>query len=217
MWIRAWIILVGALLCFAQALQKLEQQIALLPRVNYDLLSYICRWVDGGTQSIMGEEQKACVWCWFLIGRFLFEVQLKSTVNKMNVENLATVMGINLLKPQIEDPITVMKGEEQPCGHIFAPCGLKMHSYEFFFLVFCSDSSDPEADDRHDQSAPDLVSAIQRHASLSPVQQDREPEEHSTKLRWLGVCRGRRSSNPCRSWQMILPFAIYLFSVVWSA
>lgn len=29
----------------------------------------------------------------------------------MNVENLATVMGINLLKPQIEDPITVMKGE----------------------------------------------------------------------------------------------------------
>lgn len=50
---------------------------------------------------------------WFLIGRFLFEVQLKSTVNKMNVENLATVMGINLLKPQIEDPISVMKGEHQ--------------------------------------------------------------------------------------------------------
>lgn len=43
--------------------------------------------------------------------RFLFEVQLHSKVNKMNVENLATVMGINLLKPQIEDPITVMKGE----------------------------------------------------------------------------------------------------------
>lgn len=48
-------------------------------------------------------------------------MQLKSTVNKMNVENLATVMGINLLKPQIEDPITVMKGEEQTCGHICAP------------------------------------------------------------------------------------------------
>lgn len=41
---------------------------------------------------------------------FLFEVQLHSAVNKMNVENLATVMGINLLKPQIEDPFTVMKG-----------------------------------------------------------------------------------------------------------
>lgn len=67
--------------------EKLEGQIALLPRVNYNLLSYICR--------------------------FLFEVQLHSKVNKMNVENLATVMGINLLKPQIEDPITVMKATPQ--------------------------------------------------------------------------------------------------------
>lgn len=38
-------------------------------------------------------------------------MQQHSKVNKMNVENLATVMGINLLKPQIEDPISVMKGE----------------------------------------------------------------------------------------------------------
>ncbi|KAM6930237.1 rho GTPase-activating protein 25 [Xenentodon cancila] len=66
---------------------KLEKQIALLPRVNYNLLSYVCR--------------------------FLFEVQNHSKVNKMNVENLATVMGINLLKPQIEDPITVMKATPQ--------------------------------------------------------------------------------------------------------
>lgn len=49
----------------------------------------------------------------FLCHRFLFEVQLHAKVNKMNVENLATVMGINLLKPQIEDPITVMKGESE--------------------------------------------------------------------------------------------------------
>ncbi|KAM7391494.1 hypothetical protein PAMP_022179 [Pampus punctatissimus] len=67
--------------------EKLENQIALLPRTNYNLLSYVCR--------------------------FLFEVQLNSKVNKMNVENLATVMGINLLKPQIEDPITVMKATPQ--------------------------------------------------------------------------------------------------------
>ncbi|XP_045890844.1 rho GTPase-activating protein 25 [Micropterus dolomieu] len=67
--------------------EKLEKQIALLPRMNYNLLSYVCR--------------------------FLFEVQLHSKVNKMNVENLATVMGINLLKPQIEDPITVMKATPQ--------------------------------------------------------------------------------------------------------
>jgi len=45
--------------------------------------------------------------------RFLFEVQLHSKVNKMNIENLATVMGVNLLKPQIEDPFTMMKGENR--------------------------------------------------------------------------------------------------------
>lgn len=66
---------------------KLEQQVALLPRINYNLLSYICR--------------------------FLFEVQRHAAVNKMNVENLATVMGINLLKPQIEDPFTMMKATPQ--------------------------------------------------------------------------------------------------------
>ncbi|KAM8865855.1 rho GTPase-activating protein 25 [Synchiropus picturatus] len=67
--------------------RNLEKQISLLPRVNYNLLSYVCR--------------------------FLFEVQLHSAVNKMNVENLATVMGINLLKPQIEDPFSVMKATPQ--------------------------------------------------------------------------------------------------------
>ncbi|XP_051277353.1 rho GTPase-activating protein 25 isoform X2 [Dicentrarchus labrax] len=67
--------------------EMLEKQITLLPRMNYNLLSYVCR--------------------------FLFEVQLHSKVNKMNVENLATVMGINLLKPQIEDPISVMKATPQ--------------------------------------------------------------------------------------------------------
>ncbi|XP_056275899.1 rho GTPase-activating protein 25 isoform X2 [Pseudoliparis swirei] len=70
-----------------QGWKSFEKQIALLPRINYNLLSYVCR--------------------------FLFEVQLHAKVNKMNVENLATVMGINLLKPQIEDPITVMKATPQ--------------------------------------------------------------------------------------------------------
>lgn len=48
---------------------------------------------------------------------FLFEVQRHAAVNKMNVENLATVMGINLLKPQIEDPFTVMKGGRSACTY----------------------------------------------------------------------------------------------------
>lgn len=49
---------------------------------------------------------------------FLFEVQRHAAVNKMNVENLATVMGINLLKPQIEDPFTMMKGGWSAPAHI---------------------------------------------------------------------------------------------------
>ncbi|KAG9333055.1 hypothetical protein JZ751_013840 [Albula glossodonta] len=67
--------------------EPLEKQIALLPRANYNLLSYICR--------------------------FLYEIQQNSKVNKMSVENLATVIGVNLLKPQIEDPVTMMKGTPQ--------------------------------------------------------------------------------------------------------
>ncbi|XP_066510394.1 rho GTPase-activating protein 25-like [Hoplias malabaricus] len=64
--------------------ENLEKQISLLPKVNYNLLSYTCR--------------------------FLFEVQQHSKVNKMSVENLATVMGVNLFKPQVEDAISMMKG-----------------------------------------------------------------------------------------------------------
>ncbi|XP_056601421.1 rho GTPase-activating protein 25 [Triplophysa dalaica] len=68
----------------ASGKERLEKQISLLPKVNYNLLSYICR--------------------------FLYEVQRNSKVNKMSVENLATVMGVNLFKPQVEDAFSMMKG-----------------------------------------------------------------------------------------------------------
>uniref|UniRef100_A0A8C4RDA5 Rho GTPase activating protein 25 n=1 Tax=Erpetoichthys calabaricus TaxID=27687 RepID=A0A8C4RDA5_ERPCA len=67
--------------------EHLEKQIALLPPENYSLLSYICR--------------------------FLYEVQLNSSVNKMSVENLATVIGVNILRPRVEDPFSIMKGTLQ--------------------------------------------------------------------------------------------------------
>ncbi|KAG2469122.1 RHG25 protein, partial [Polypterus senegalus] len=67
--------------------ENLEKQIALLPPENYSLLSYICR--------------------------FLYEVQLNSSVNKMSVENLATVIGVNILRPRVEDPFSIMKGTLQ--------------------------------------------------------------------------------------------------------
>lgn len=58
---------------------------------------------------------------------FLFEVQRHAAVNKMNVENLATVMGINLLKPQIEDPFTMMKGGGK-CTHTHAHAHARTHT-----------------------------------------------------------------------------------------
>ncbi|NXC30165.1 RHG25 protein, partial [Campylorhamphus procurvoides] len=67
--------------------QELLKQLSLLPRDNYNLLSYICR--------------------------FLHEIQLNSSVNKMGVDNLATVIGVNLIRPRIEDPATIMRGTPQ--------------------------------------------------------------------------------------------------------
>ncbi|NXI61501.1 RHG25 protein, partial [Anseranas semipalmata] len=67
--------------------QELLKQLSLLPRDNYNLLSYICR--------------------------FLHEIQLNSSINKMSVDNLATVIGVNLIRPKIEDPATIMRGTLQ--------------------------------------------------------------------------------------------------------
>ncbi|NXX33775.1 RHG25 protein, partial [Nicator chloris] len=67
--------------------QELLKQLSLLPRDNYNLLSYICR--------------------------FLYEIQLNSSVNKMSVDNLATVIGVNLIRPRIEDPAIIMRGTPQ--------------------------------------------------------------------------------------------------------
>ncbi|NWX57425.1 RHG25 protein, partial [Promerops cafer] len=67
--------------------QELLKQLSLLPRDNYNLLSYICR--------------------------FLYEIQLNSSVNKMSVDNLATVIGVNLIRPRVEDPAIIMRGTPQ--------------------------------------------------------------------------------------------------------
>ncbi|XP_015504123.1 rho GTPase-activating protein 25, partial [Parus major] len=67
--------------------QELLKQLSLLPRDNYNLLSYICR--------------------------FLFEIQLNSSINKMSVDNLATVIGVNLIRPRVEDPAVIMRGTPQ--------------------------------------------------------------------------------------------------------
>ncbi|NWH70168.1 RHG24 protein, partial [Piaya cayana] len=65
-------------------LQELVKRVKSLPVVNYNLLKYICRFLD--------------------------EVQSYSGINKMSVQNLATVFGPNILRPKVEDPLTIMEG-----------------------------------------------------------------------------------------------------------
>uniref|UniRef100_A0A1A7YDU2 Rho GTPase activating protein 22 n=1 Tax=Iconisemion striatum TaxID=60296 RepID=A0A1A7YDU2_9TELE len=66
---------------------ELGKQVKSLPQVNYDILKYICKFLD--------------------------EVQLHSDDNKMSVQNLATVFGPNILRPRVEDPVTMMEGSSQ--------------------------------------------------------------------------------------------------------
>lgn len=65
-------------------MKELRGQVDGLPLVNYNLLKYICKFLD--------------------------EVQSYSGVNKMSVQNLATVFGPNILRPKVEDPVTIMEG-----------------------------------------------------------------------------------------------------------
>ncbi|RMC11581.1 hypothetical protein DUI87_11702 [Hirundo rustica rustica] len=64
--------------------QELVKQVKNLPQANYNLLKYICKFLD--------------------------EVQAHSSINKMSVQNLATVFGPNILRPKMEDPVTMMEG-----------------------------------------------------------------------------------------------------------
>ncbi|KAM6898748.1 rho GTPase-activating protein 22 [Lycodopsis pacificus] len=67
-----------------EGVQELGRQVNTLPLPNYNLLTYICKFLD--------------------------EVQSHSIENKMSVQNLATVFGPNILRPKMEDPVTIMEG-----------------------------------------------------------------------------------------------------------
>ncbi|XP_066535195.1 rho GTPase-activating protein 22 isoform X1 [Hoplias malabaricus] len=68
-------------------LTELGKQVKTLPQANFNLLKYICRFLD--------------------------EVQSHSSENKMSVQNLATVFGPNILRPKMEDPVMMMEGTSQ--------------------------------------------------------------------------------------------------------
>ncbi|XP_020500501.1 rho GTPase-activating protein 22 isoform X1 [Labrus bergylta] len=67
-----------------EGVQELGRQVSTLPLPNYNLLKYICKFLD--------------------------EVQSHCNENKMGVQNLATVFGPNILRPKMEDPVTIMEG-----------------------------------------------------------------------------------------------------------
>ncbi|XP_037133725.1 rho GTPase-activating protein 22 isoform X1 [Syngnathus acus] len=67
-----------------EGVQELGKQVNTLPLPNYNLLKYICKFLD--------------------------EVQSHCHENKMSVQNLATVFGPNILRPKMEDPVTIMEG-----------------------------------------------------------------------------------------------------------
>ncbi|XP_074519959.1 rho GTPase-activating protein 22 isoform X1 [Halichoeres trimaculatus] len=67
-----------------EGVQELVRQVSTLPLPNYNLLKYICKFLD--------------------------EVQSHCNENKMSVQNLATVFGPNILRPKMEDPVTIMEG-----------------------------------------------------------------------------------------------------------
>lgn len=52
-----------------------------------------------------------CFHCNPATTRFLDEVQSYSGINKMSAQNLATVFGPNILRPKVEDPLTIMEGK----------------------------------------------------------------------------------------------------------
>ncbi|GAA6107359.1 rho GTPase-activating protein 22 isoform X3 [Tachysurus ichikawai] len=68
-------------------LSELTKQVNTLPQANYNLLKYICKFLD--------------------------EVQSHANENKMSVQNLATVFGPNILRAKMEDPVSMMEGTSQ--------------------------------------------------------------------------------------------------------
>ena len=60
----------------------------------------------------------------FFFVRFLDEVQSYSGVNKMSVQNLATVFGPNILRPKVEDPVAIMEGRLVSCQLCLRVCDI---------------------------------------------------------------------------------------------
>ncbi|KAK9401587.1 rho GTPase-activating protein 22 [Crotalus adamanteus] len=147
---------------------ELTKQVGCLPQANYNLLKFICR--------------------------FLHEVQSYASHNKMSVQNLATVFGPNILRPQIEDPVTQMEGTSLVQGLMAI---LISEHGKIFDPTLTQDSLQPEVDLQCPPSWVDgnlpsgwtensLCSRVGslpalRPSAAKPCMQDCNQEENSTQ------------------------------------
>ncbi|XP_031761521.1 rho GTPase-activating protein 22 isoform X2 [Xenopus tropicalis] len=90
--------------------QELSILIKSLPPVNYNLLKYICSFLD--------------------------EVQSYSDTNKMNVQNLATVFAPNILRPKQQDPVALIEGASL-IQHLLT---ILIHENHWIFQAVSADS-----------------------------------------------------------------------------
>ncbi|XP_058523892.1 rho GTPase-activating protein 25 isoform X3 [Ochotona princeps] len=123
----------------AKAQQELMKQLSILPRDNYSLLSYLCR--------------------------FLHEIQLNSAVNKMSVDNLATVIGVNLIRSKVEDPAVIMRGTPQ----IQRVMTMMIRDHEILFPKSKDVPLSPPAQKNDPKKAPVPRSSVGWDATEDPV------------------------------------------------
>ncbi|XP_051960686.1 rho GTPase-activating protein 24-like isoform X2 [Xyrauchen texanus] len=110
-----------------QGLQELRILLHELPVANVNLLKYICQ--------------------------FLNDVQSYSNINKMSIENLATVFGPNILRPKAENPESIIGGAAV-VQHLMSEL-IREHS----FLFSRENYSPPEA-------SLSAIHPIKRHSNL---------------------------------------------------
>ncbi|XP_051732620.1 rho GTPase-activating protein 24 isoform X2 [Ctenopharyngodon idella] len=120
-----------------KGLQDLKSLLYELPVANFNLLKYICQ--------------------------FLNDVQSYSNVNKMSIQNLATVFGPNILRPKAEDPESIIGGAAV-VQHLMSEL-IREHS-----LLFSRENCNPP------ETSLQAVHPIQRHSNL--VEWVHEPPAH---------------------------------------
>ncbi|XP_059382593.1 rho GTPase-activating protein 24-like isoform X1 [Carassius carassius] len=110
-----------------KGLQDLRSLLYELPVANFNLLKYICQ--------------------------FLNDVQSYSNVNKMSIQNLATVFGPNILRPKAEDPESIIGGAAV-VQHLMSEL-IREHS-----LLFSRENCNPP------ETSLQAALPIQRHSNL---------------------------------------------------